>query len=52
VPKANLGVDLISENVPWSTGTSEFDLAEIAPAGFVNHSETVYVAPTERDFSS
>jgi len=27
-----------------------FDLAQIAPAGFVNHSVTVYVAPTERDF--
>src|SRR6267154_2690110 len=27
-----------------------FDLAQIAPAGFVNHNVTVYVAPTERDF--
>jgi Heavy-metal resistance protein CzcE len=27
-----------------------FDLAQIAPAGFVNHSVTVYVAPSERDF--
>jgi len=27
-----------------------FDLAQIAPAGFVSHSVTVYVAPTERDF--
>jgi len=27
-----------------------FDLSEIAPAGFVNHGVTVYVAPTERDF--
>ncbi len=27
-----------------------FDLSEIAPAGFVDHSVTVYVAPTERDF--
>ena len=26
-----------------------FDLAEIAPAGFVNHSVTVYVAPGDRD---
>ena len=27
-----------------------FDLAEIAPAGFVKHGVTVYVAPSERDF--
>lgn len=27
-----------------------FNLAEIAPAGFIDHSVTVYVAPTERDF--
>ena len=27
-----------------------FNLNEIAPAGFLNHSVTVYVAPTERDF--
>jgi len=27
-----------------------FDLMQIAPAGFVNHGVTVYVAPTERDF--
>ena len=27
-----------------------FNLAEIAPAGFVDHSVTVYVAPAERDF--
>jgi hypothetical protein len=26
-----------------------FNLAEIAPAGFVNHSVTVYVAPGDRD---
>jgi hypothetical protein len=27
-----------------------FDLAQIAPAGFVGHSVTVYVSPSERDF--
>jgi len=27
-----------------------FDLIQLAPAGFVNHSVTVYVAPSERDF--
>jgi hypothetical protein len=27
-----------------------FDLAEIAPAGFVNHGVTVYVSLSERDF--
>jgi len=27
-----------------------FGLAEIAPAGFVDHRVTVYVAPSERDF--
>jgi hypothetical protein len=27
-----------------------FNLAEIAPAGFVTRSVTVYVAPTDRDF--
>jgi len=27
-----------------------FDLSEIAPAGFVEHGVTVYVAPSERDF--
>jgi len=27
-----------------------FDLSEIAPAGFVGHSVTVYVSPSERDF--
>ncbi len=27
-----------------------FNLAEIAPAGFVNRSVAVYVAPTDRDF--
>ncbi len=27
-----------------------FDLTEIAPAGFVDHSVTVYVSPNERDF--
>jgi len=27
-----------------------FDLMQIAPAGFVDHCVTVYVAPTERDF--
>jgi hypothetical protein len=27
-----------------------FDLSEIAPAGFVDHSVKVYVSPTERDF--
>jgi heavy-metal resistance protein CzcE len=27
-----------------------FNLTEIAPAGFLNHSVTVYVAPSERDF--
>src|SRR5712691_10575703 len=27
-----------------------FNLAEIAPAGFVDHSVTVYVAPSDRDF--
>jgi hypothetical protein len=27
-----------------------FDLMQIAPAGFVNHGVTVYVAPSERDF--
>ncbi|TMH55410.1 MAG: CzcE family metal-binding protein [Betaproteobacteria bacterium] len=27
-----------------------FDLIQLAPAGFVNHSVTVYVAPSDRDF--
>jgi len=27
-----------------------FDLMQIAPAGFVDHSVKVYVSPTERDF--
>jgi hypothetical protein len=27
-----------------------FDLAQIAPAGFVDHGVTVYVAPSDRDF--
>ena len=27
-----------------------FDLAQIAPEGFVGHSVTVYVSPSERDF--
>jgi hypothetical protein len=27
-----------------------FNLTEIAPAGFLNHSVTVYVAPSESDF--
>jgi heavy-metal resistance protein CzcE len=27
-----------------------FDLAQIAPAGFIGHSVTVYVSPSERDF--
>jgi len=27
-----------------------FDLMQIAPAGFVDHGVTVYVAPSERDF--
>jgi len=27
-----------------------FDLIRLAPAGFVNHSVTVYVAPSDRDF--
>jgi heavy-metal resistance protein CzcE len=27
-----------------------FDLTQIAPAGFVDHSVTVYVSPSERDF--
>jgi len=27
-----------------------FNLADIAPAGFVDHNVTVYVAPSERDF--
>jgi len=26
------------------------DLSQLAPAGFVDHSVTVYVSPTERDF--
>ena len=26
-----------------------FDLAQIAPAGFVDHSVTVYVSPSDRD---
>ena len=29
---------------------SAFDLTQIAPAGFVDHSVTVYVSPGERDF--
>lgn len=28
-----------------------FDLSEIAPAGFVDHSVTVYVSPVGRDFN-
>lgn len=28
-----------------------FDLMQIAPAGFVDHGVTVYVSPSERDFS-
>jgi len=27
-----------------------FDLREVAPAGFVDHGVTVYVAPSDRDF--
>ena len=27
-----------------------FDLAQIAPAGFIGHSVMVYVSPSERDF--
>jgi hypothetical protein len=30
--------------------TRPFNLAQIAPAGFVNRSVAVYVAPTDRDF--
>ena len=28
-----------------------FDLMQIAPAGFLDHSVTVYVSPNERDFT-